>query len=556
MTDQSRFDPLALPAATPKPRRRWLRRVVVAIVVALICLVGSYGALYWWALSARDAEIAKLRAAGEPVWFDELRPEPLDPAEDGTPLLRQAFAAMTPLPGELADEMRTLTDPDEEEMDPADEARFLEEFGDTPVEPQGITLREFLANADKADPKPRGPRLPLKVRESLLVEKLRPHVEANREAFALLAKSLEKAHLRFDEVYDNPARYYFESRRDLVSVWNLVALLDARWRCAIHDGDVDAAADAIDGTLRFAKGLHATAKSLMDSLTTVALVGNGLEQLGETLGRGDVAQPQRRRLQGTFVQLESSIRVQPSLRAERATAMTIIESYLEHGDEGQPLLRAGLLRDLCRPIVWLNEVHYLESMNPRVEYADRVDDEALDALAALGEREWNELDPQNMGVLERPIRYAQGMLLPMLAFHAQAPRLRDRLQAARVALRVDAYRREHGRLPKLLDDVRDDVLAEIPRDVVYGEPLAFLTAEDAFSVCPADEAAREQKRLAAAVFIRDAELKLAAADDDAADGGRVPEKNADGGDTDDGTDDETDDGDVPSGAFRVVYARP
>ena len=41
-----------------------------------------------------QTEIAKLRAAGDPVWFADMEPTPLDPAEDGTPELRKAFAAI------------------------------------------------------------------------------------------------------------------------------------------------------------------------------------------------------------------------------------------------------------------------------------------------------------------------------------------------------------------------------------------------------------------------------------------------------------------------------
>lgn len=546
MSTDSRFDPIAS-AGQAKPRRRWLRRFVITFVLLFGCLAVAYGLWYRSALSARDAEIARLRAAGEPVWFSDLKPAPLDPAEDGTPLLQHAFAAMKPLPDELSTELNDLTAPDEEPMDPAEEQKFLEEHGDTPVEPLGITLREFLAQNDK--PKPAGPRLPFAVREKLLVEKLRPHVEANRDAFAALQKALEKPKFQFPVDYDHPRPIELEFP-EFDQLYALGQLLKARWRCDVFDGDLPAAAAALDELLQLTHRMSAADHvHLTWLLSSIANTYWNLEHAAETISRGRIDENHRVAWGKVFARIEATTQSKTALRGERAMVLTTIENFMTHGANGRPAPKGWLKRTFVQPFVWWNQVNFLKGISASVQYADRYDDQAIAAIAENQIREWDRLESGRLTRYEKMTRLAQAMLTPAMGIvDPSVIFARNRLRAAQVALWVDAFRHEHGRLPKSLDEITNDRLPEIPRDVVHQKPLAYLTAEDAFSICPAGETEREQRQLAEAIKRRNAATLPGETNDKAADN---PDEPAD----DEAQDDETVDDGSPTGAFRVVYTR-
>lgn len=551
MTDNSRFDPIAS-TTQPKPRRRWLRRFVITFALLFGGLAVAYGLWYRSALSARDAEIAKLRAAGEPVWFSDLKPAPLDPAEDGTPLLQQAFAAMKPLPDELLTELNDLTAPDEEPMDPDEEQKFLDEHGDDPVEPLGITLREFLAQHDK--PKPAGPRLPLAVREKLLVEKLRPHVEANREAFAALRKALEKPKFQFPIDYDHPSPIELEFP-ELAQLQHLGRLIEARWRCEMFDGDMKSGEQTLDELLKLNRGMVATDQpTLVFLLVNAARTGATLEIVAETLGRGRITDDRRTAWMEILAEIESATKSHSALRGERAMVMSTLEGFVAPGEPGRPSPNNWFAQWVNRPFIWENQTNYLRCMSAIVDYADRYDDEAAQAIDEVYVREWLAIESGQAGAYEKWTRSLQAIFAPAVGpIDRSVVASRNRLRAAQVALWVDAFRHEHGRLPKSLDEIPNHRLPEIPRDVVQQKPLAYVTAENAFAICPADETDREQRQLAEAVKRRNAATLPGTTNDKAAD---KPDEPADDEAQDDETDDEVNDDGSPTGAFRVVYMRP
>ena len=77
-----------------KSRFGWWARIAIAAVV-LVALAGAWFGLWWWQCRRElDAEIAKIRARGEPVWFADLEPE-YDP-EDATALLLDSLSYLSP----------------------------------------------------------------------------------------------------------------------------------------------------------------------------------------------------------------------------------------------------------------------------------------------------------------------------------------------------------------------------------------------------------------------------------------------------------------------------
>ena len=61
-------------------------------------------------------------------------------------------------------------------------------------------------------------------------------------------------------------------------------------------------------------------------------------------------------------------------------------------------------------------------------------------------------------------------------------RYRQRLQLARLGLRIDRYRTEHGRLPEKLEEVLDGRMREVPVGIFSGGPLVYRVMRDGFSI--------------------------------------------------------------------------
>jgi hypothetical protein len=570
MTNEARFD-AAPPAETAKPRRRWRRRIVVGFVVLFVGVLAAYGIWRHRALAARDAEIAKIRAAGEPVWFADLRPEPLDPKEDGTPLLLQAFAVMQPLPDALVDEMRELREPpdeneevedaafefdgdkvdaDEFDGDKVDADEFdgdeIPEDGEGELAPNG-SPRDAMPQ-EHADETIEGALPPIKplprtfeFREAQLVGELRPHVEANREFYDLLEQALEKGRFQFACDYEVPVPF-LQERPERDSCGDAVKLLQARWRCQLRDADYAAAGASCEQMLRLVEKTVSPSDSLVFMLFRIVWVNGAVEAVSETVARSGFDPALRLRLDDALVGFDATVRLRPALVAERAEALTALENLMQHGNEGQPFVSSGILQGLFRPVIWSNQASYLEYMATYIEFADRYD---ADAVAAISELE-TRLEARARNPLLRVLRFGQN-LLPDVEFIGDNFRAtRDRLRAARVGLRVDAFHREHGRLPKSLDEVKSAELPEIPSDLAGEKPLAYVVDKNAFTICPAAYVEIERKRLAERVERRDAEPKPPAAEPDDPVGaffGLAEE------------DDTTLDEEMRTGAFQVVYPR-
>src|SRR5262245_33366624 len=91
-------------AAVPgdKPRKRkWLRRVGWALLALVAGTAGAWTWAYYTALWDRDALIARLRALGEPVWWNEVAAQLLAEPVDGTGV-RDYHIAVNSIRGETS----------------------------------------------------------------------------------------------------------------------------------------------------------------------------------------------------------------------------------------------------------------------------------------------------------------------------------------------------------------------------------------------------------------------------------------------------------------------
>jgi hypothetical protein len=499
MTADSRFDPLQ--ADPPqKPRRGWPRRLTIAFLLLLVAAGGAFAVWYSVCKSARDAEIAKVRAMGEPVWFEDLKPAPVDADKDGMPILRQAFAAMKPLPDELAQEMLSLNDPEEETEDGAISAKFLEEYGDIIIEPEGINLRDWVAKHQKKQPDDKTPRLPLAVREKLLVEKLRPLVSANQAPYELVRAAIARPRFAIALDFDSPAPMWME-RPDINQFFELHKLLQARMRCEIYDGkQAEAFATVIESLKLAQRWQFAHDTSLVERLISATVAGMALKSLAEIMSHGNLDDSQVSEVDRLLFEIESDTRIRPAFVGERAMAMTTIENFYENGGmDGEPITNP-LEQLVLQPLVWNNQTYYLRAIGPMIEYADRYDEEASEATKEAWMREIAPLEDGEIRGLGKISRMAVALLIPATASVERViADNRNRLLSARAGLRVDAYFREHGRFPKSLDEVVGKELPAVPNDIVESKPLVLIVERNGFAVCAAGVHEREHKLLAAEI---------------------------------------------------------
>lgn len=553
MTADSRFDP-SQSEPPHQPRRRWLKRLAVAFLLLLLVAGGSFAAWYGVCKSARDAEIAKVRAKGEPVWFEELKPAAVDPDKDGMPILRQAFAAMKPLPKELADEMRSLHAPDEEPEDAVASAKFLEESGDLLVEPEGIKLRDWLARHEKDQPDAKTPRPPLAVRERLLVEKLRPLVAANQAEYDLVRAAIAKPWFVIAIDFDSRAPLWME-RSDINQFFELHKLLQARMRCELYDGKQDAAVSTVIESLKLAQRWQtAYDTSLVERLVSAAAIGMALDSLAEIASRGALESSRLAELDRLCFEIESEVRIRPAFVGERAMAMTTIENFYENGGlDGKPITNP-IKQLVLQPLVWNNQTHYLRAFSPYVDHADRYDDEAGKARDEAWDREIAPLEDGKTRGLGRLSRMAVALLIPATAStEAHVVDKRNRLNAARAGLHVDAYFREHGRFPNSLDEVVDKEFPEIPKDIVQGEPFVLIVEGNAFAVCAASVRDQERRMLLTAIKSQEDSHKLVADPVDAGEQSAGNDAEGEQAAEDEDAEGIENDEDFYSTAFRVIY---
>ncbi|MDA7979736.1 MAG: hypothetical protein MPJ50_13295, partial [Pirellulales bacterium] len=71
--------------SAPRPLRKWRKRifrfVLLSIITSVITWTVNYSIWLYNAQKRRDTAIAEARKRGEPVWFSDLKPEPLLAAE-------------------------------------------------------------------------------------------------------------------------------------------------------------------------------------------------------------------------------------------------------------------------------------------------------------------------------------------------------------------------------------------------------------------------------------------------------------------------------------------
>ena len=404
-----------------KPRRKWRKRVWWVVVVPLTVASVSAIVLYYYAKTNAQfrltAAINAVRERGEPLWFNELKPEPLPPSEDGTQFLLRAI--------ELH---------------------------------ESIVAKDNVPNALNYDSI-----------ESLFVADiaqddlaaLRQQIRQEVEVIDLINEVKKRGRVQLPQDYDRPQPFfYFEFDPD---PWKQIALLlMADAAISLSDGDVSASLERLDDLLMLSHAMRDEPR-LITHLARKILADAAVDGLSHVLARAALDDSQRLQMDAALEQLERSFMMRPVVLAERAALWTTLQDPSFFGDAEDI---SYFYRKLT-PLQLDDQAAMLDLMQHDADIAD----DPTPGLTAENQRRYAAVRDSRSSFIVCNV-----FLTSHDAARTAGFSVRQHLRNARIALRVDRFYRREGRFPLTLEQISHEFetapLSAIPalhsqRPVVY-----------------------------------------------------------------------------------------
>jgi hypothetical protein len=409
-----------------RPLSFWWYLALTLFIVAL-GLGGIYGAWYARARAALDKEIAAARARGEPVWFSDLAPAPIDPPQDGTALFLAAL--------------------DKVQRDDSLMKDFVATFG---------TLHQV----PRDDPA------------------FAAALEQNTGALRLLRQSFEKPYCRLPVDYElrrtrDPA-VVAARRNQLTRVALFKVLLNAEVSRSVARSDNERAVGAIEQLLDLGDRLG-NYPGLEAQFSRASLYGVGMQATKMVLEYGDLNDEQFERLDRRFQAIERDFRLSAAVLAQRADLMTFLTYWSENRrDPIDPFgIGEGMGRDWGADVLPMRLEAQADALRLISQLAGLIDEPGLDKEApfdqVVQEMEGSSASIAVFALWMKPVRN-QGLEVRQYAVNA------------RLALRVERYHAQHGRLPSSLADVTDEELPSVPIDLYTRAPVGYQPRASGFMI--------------------------------------------------------------------------
>ncbi|MBI1899523.1 MAG: hypothetical protein HYS13_00235, partial [Planctomycetia bacterium] len=408
----------------PLPKRRplaWWVYVAMFLLVVAMAIGGFYGAWYLRARAELQKEIAGLRERGEPVWFAEIAPPPVNAADNAAPLLLQAVKKLAP-------PNRALYQAFYDALARANEvARYGDEKGSRTA-----------------------------IEEPALVAGL----EANGEALAVLRQALQKPRCVFPIDYQTHQPFailleHIQQSRELAR------LLQAEFHLALAKGDVEGALRAIDDGFALSECLREE-PFLVSQLVRIVVARLAVDELAILAGRIELSDAQRDRFDERLAAMAASFRLRPCVVAERAGVLTTTEHLSDNDAAFVGTNVDHYPGGMLRPMVMQEQAFMIRFLSKQAE--------AVDATGPAGKAMQQAIEQE---IQDASVRYMLSkMLMPAVGSVRDAGiRHRQSLQNARAGLRIDRYFRQNGKLPQDLSGLTDERLTETPKCLYSDLPL-------------------------------------------------------------------------------------
>jgi len=400
-----------------------------AAVVALFVWLGV-AAWYDEAKGRFESAAAIVTRRGEALWFADLRPAAVRPEDDAAPLVMQALAKNVRLKQGF-DELLTAI----------------------PPTPPGM------------------------------YDQLETGLAANRPALDLLAEALGRPHCHFSYDYDTHETFgillqHVQDCRDLSR------LLHADVLHSLALGNRDRAVAAIAENLDLGELLREE-PFIISQLVRAAIAGVAVRSLQPLIGHATLTGEQFTALDDRLERMSLSFTLRPAVAADRAcvlTAMKYLDENLDPnvGLDAAQAAKFDARRWYLRPALWREQAFMLRTLT---EFSDLVDTTGPEGIRAVEELAGRYKRDSAEFPLNRLIEAVSFRFKPYIS----GLRHRQRLNIARLAIRVGRYRAEHGELPDSLDAVVDESLRPLLVDLFSNKPLVYRTAAGGFTIYPVGE---------------------------------------------------------------------
>ena len=436
----------------------WVVLPVIGLVIVLTVMVGVHFRAIARAQAEFDAEIATIRARGEPVWFADLAPEPIPVDQDGTPFLIDAAVDWQPI---------------EFDSQSQSESAYLKLITQRPLPPPGV-YPEFRAALD-----------------------------ANARSLESLARAVgfERIRIPRDYAIKNPYEHDLPYVSDLRSLSRLLAakLLDD-----LGHGAVAGAFETLEVHMKLAQRLEEDPIPIVHSVR-FGIAHDFVDSLEMILGYTDYDESRFRTFDRSIAAM-GDFRFKPSILVDRAMLLSTFENigepefagflseFRSHVDIRDPWFLAtmglyvGMTDPSTAPAEALNRTWgsilfratLIKGRTMSLRAMGRIAD-LIDELGPEGTRKIAALDAELAIEIARfPIW--QVLRSDTAPWHAMLLTFRQRLVDARLAMRVDRFHDERGRLPESLEEVLDDDLREVPLGLLSGLPVRYEILPDGFRI--------------------------------------------------------------------------
>jgi len=455
------------------------RRKILITVVVLIILVAIVPVIHHFQLrAARNAYLTELKAKGEPIELAMIVPSPTPPEQNSAGTFRKAAELFKTHPTLLT----TNYSYGGMKMVAPGEAETITRQPDLRDDTGTNSWREFQVA-----------------------------VGQNKEAFALLHQIIRKPNFDFGVHYEKGIGNLDYTNLNLAGAKAVVMRLGTAVLSDLHEGDAAAATENLRTMIAIANATGAERLEISE-LVRLALVAISLSDTWEILQASQVTDQQLAALQNDWANLEFFNSMESAFELERASMLITVNEWRGLNSEfSRQLLDSSRITWASVPELSALDRLKIESRVFRWRYWWSYPDEIrllkagqlmLEALRAAQTNDalfsiQSELQ-SNVTILSIPtnedtyfwfsdprnvnLHFALSQsieLLPKTFGRVTKIETSRRMVVAAIALK--RYHLKHGGFPPNLASLTPDLLSEVPRDPIDGQPLRYrLNADGTF----------------------------------------------------------------------------
>ncbi|NIM04778.1 MAG: hypothetical protein GTO55_02410 [Armatimonadetes bacterium] len=438
MTDPQHENGGAFPTLTLLPRSvwrgiRWLWRKTWRFSIALLILLIIAHIIFNFTAGRRlEAELARIRGAGDPLTVSEVAPPPVPDSENAALVYQQAFEGL----------------PADEDNEIIADFISLPEHGEYP-RPTLAQVEEILAAHEK--------ELQLLEEASLMPA----------------ARFPVKWEVGFAAIFPHLAKMRGATR-----------LLCAKALAEAHRGHSGEALESLAVIVRM--GNHAaTEPTIVAQLVRAAMMGILFASLPEILATAPPTAAESRAFYDLLDEVDVINPYVTAMKTERCNGLWAFDLVRRDGvfsaiqEIHQRLPRAAeraltrawpVIRPVWEPLLKLDKIRYLQTMAQIVKLSHKTYAQSRDDYPQLKEQ------PQQ--VWYAPVSSMLSPVYPRL--HGKRDGLLAELRVAQAALALRAYQIEHGEYPDSLEQIGERW--EIEKDPFTGKPLVYQRVGDGYFI--------------------------------------------------------------------------